>query len=212
MMLVIRLLFFAFSAFTIELNSIHFQMLAPHHIQQDRPSGCSLATAVVMLNGIKSTSMTQDAFRNWLRAQPLPSKLKNWAKAADYGGWGVTLEQMPIYLIDTFQRLGIKAKIDVYPRGKFNFNQFISDLSLVNERQNTFMLINYPYKGNGHWSPLGAFNKESGMMDILNVDSLWKYGQEISFPKGKGVDTISAVNFYNKWGNFRGYLKITLLE
>lgn len=158
--------------------------LSPYYNGQLTGSSCSVATVAIVMNGFRS-GMPLSLAEELVHHAGLLEKVGNdeWRRAVEAGGGGIGLpffaEVMPLAL----KAFGIgDFSLDVvYMKDESEKNKEIFHTALIENEKSAhdFIIANFDQSvisGDeplGHYSPIGAYDKENRRVLILDVDRNW---------------------------------------
>jgi hypothetical protein len=162
-------------------NQSDFWRLIPYYVHQQTDSACSIATATIVFNGMKSKlGLTSD---DELLSQDLVLKLsgnKTWARSVGKLGHGVELAKLGEYMEQAGLKVtGSKVSVQTIYGSDLNLVQ-LEKLLIENEKnEDDFILANFLQSAFtddadvGHISPVGAYDKSKKRVLVLDTDRKW---------------------------------------
>ncbi|MEN9722332.1 MAG: hypothetical protein RJB38_318 [Pseudomonadota bacterium] len=159
-----------------------FWALIPHYAQQKTGSACSIASATMILNGIRAPEdltssidlYTQDNVLERTGSAP-------WKKATANRGGGTTLQELRAYFSQALTKLKLDDwQVDaIHAENTPEFAKRLRALLIENEQSDrNFLIVNYlqgkltgdPEGLVGHLAPIAAYNSKKQEVLILDPD------------------------------------------
>ncbi|KTD36621.1 Phytochelatin synthase [Legionella nautarum] len=191
--------------------------VSPYYLPQLTDSSCSLASATMIVNAVRSHQQlmtdqplaAQDELLNQVNDQ-------RWREAVKQGGDGVALHQLKIYLEKALTVYGIKNFSVVVKQMSANAKENESSLhqTLIESESTgkTFIIANFnqkfftDFENVGHFSPIGAYDEAARRVLIMDPDR--KLYEPYWVPEQLLLKSMSTVD--TDGGYFRGYLVVRL--
>lgn len=191
--------------------------ISPYYISQRNDTSCSLATAAMIVNAVRSNQ--QLAAKQPLATQnQLLQRVKSeeWDKGVAPEGEGITLEQLRVLMAKALQAYGLHnftIKV-VHLKDDSKENELILHNTLVeNEKTGrTLMIANFDHKfftgstSVGHFSPVGAY--DSHTKRVLIMDPYRVFYEPYWVPEKLFLQSMATVDKEAK--AYRGYLLVAL--
>lgn len=188
----------------------------PYYLSQLTDSSCSLASATMIMNAIKSQKkltanelVTQDELLNKVNDNA-------WRIGVKQGGNGVTLDELKKFMEKTLQAYGIKdATVEaIHLKENSKQNELALKQTLVESEQTAklFVIANFNQKfftggiSVGHFSPIGAYDPSAKRVLIMDTDR--QFYEPYWVPEKLLFDSMSTPD--QDAGHHRGYLVIRL--
>ena len=158
--------------------------LSPFYQAQGTGSSCSLASATMVMNGLrKSATLTSDDELATEKSMLEKSKSEFWKKATGDKGTGVMLDQLPEVLQAALAGFGMKDYAVEVRRFDGDAKKSLTELRALlaqNEKSDRdFIIINFVQgvaTGDadvGHIAPIGAFDAAKDQVLIMDPDRTW---------------------------------------
>lgn len=197
-------------------NTPLYRQISPFYLSQLTDSSCSLASATIIINALRSQQkmsanypvITQDELLNRVKDE-------EWRFSVRQGGDGVTLEQLKRFMAKTLQAFGIDdarvEAIHLTEHSAQNARLLNKTLTESNNTANVFVIANFNQKfftggmSVGHFSPVGAYDVSSKRVLIMDTDAELEpyWATEERFFDSMVTQDEDA-------GHYRGYLVIRL--
>ena len=186
-----------------------FWALMPYHTGQTTNSACSLATATILLNGMRR-NVPLGQGDPLLTGESILDRTadKAWKKATDEDGGGVSLEQFASILRKAFKAHGFAAAgaDAVYQSSNFASGELEFERDLIKDAGSArdFIILNFDQGyvmddvSVGHFAIVGAYDKATRRILILDPDRDWY--EPYWAPIGK---------VYRSMAETRGYIRVT---
>jgi hypothetical protein len=191
--------------------------LAPYYVGQFNDCSCSLATATMLVNALRSSVGLAPSER-LVTQQALLAAVDSalWkAGVGTDGGEGITQRQMGPLLERSFAIYGVDGvAVETMPVLRLDeaaLAEFRADLREIEASAANLLVVNFhvaPVVGHGdygHFSPIGAYDEGRDRVLVLDVDRDWfePYWTPVDRLVA-GMATVSHID-----GERRGYLRIT---
>ena len=158
-----------------------FWALIPYYVPQTTGSSCSAASVAMVLNALRGMPLlARDAL---VTEAALLDANPDWAHATAADGEGVSFSEFETYLRRSLAAYGLgRAQVDVFrpeaatPEALARLRQILSE----NEASSQDLIVAVFNQGvltgdadMGHISPLGAYDRKSGRVLVMDVDRKW---------------------------------------
>ena len=205
-------------------QALVFHAMTPYYTVQRNNTSCSLATAVMLLNGVKAIQAHTHLDTPSTQNEVLETvKDPFWDSATADDGPGVSLDEFGQLLEKMFAAYKVEnvavEVVHVEDKSEKTRQQIHNDLmSLSNEeRVTTLLALNFDDRcyinsteDVGHVSPVGGYDPHSGLVLVLDVDREWTGPYWITEETLlNGLNTLSAVGDASQ-PKHRGYVRIRL--
>ncbi len=159
-----------------------FWALIPHYVQQQTGSACSIASATMILNGIRAPENLTSSIELFTQNSVLDrTGNSKWKKAVGKMGGGTTLEELRGYLAEALEKLSLKDwQVEaIHADGGPEFARRVRELLTENERSDrSFIITNYlqnvltgdPEGAVGHVAPIAAYDAKSEKVLVMDPD------------------------------------------
>jgi len=159
-----------------------FWALMPYYVHQQSGSACSIASATMVLNGIRApenlTSSIDLFTQNSVLERTGNSK---WTRAVGKMGGGATLDELRGYFSEALDKLNLRGwQVEaLHADGTPEFAAKMHSLLVENEKSDrSFIIVNYlqnvltgdPEGAVGHVAPIAAFDAKAGKVLVLDPD------------------------------------------
>lgn len=192
-----------------------YARISPYYLHQLTDSSCSLASATIIINALRSPQLLKGN-QAPVSQHELLTRVNDsqWCDAVKQGGNGVTLDQFKLYLEKALQVSGIEHyTIEIKRMDKSELENRLSlHQSLIESETTgkTFIIANFNQKfftgtlSVGHFSPVGAYDKITKRVLILDTDS--ELHEPYWVPEKLLLDSMSTPDTDS--GHYRGYIVI----
>jgi len=197
-------------------SSMYWKM-SPYYLPQLTNASCSLASATMILNALRSQEI-QCSNQSLVTAQQiLQNSHPDWKNSVQENGPGVTLDQLGAFLTQLMHVYDLSPfKIEVvHLTHNKSINQFRQALVESGITGQTFILVNFDQKfmsgaqeDAGHFAPVGAYNAAEKRVLIMDPDR--EYFEPYWVPEQlllESMQTKDPISDKN-----RGFITITLGE
>ena len=159
-----------------------FWALMPYYVHQQSGSACSIASATMVLNGIRApenlTSSIELFTQNSVLERTGDSK---WTRAVGKMGGGATLDELRGYFSEALEKLRLQGwQVEaLHADGSPRFAKQVHAILIENEKSDrSFIIMNYlqnvltgdPEGAVGHVAPVAAFDAKAGRVLVLDPD------------------------------------------
>lgn len=191
--------------------------ISPYYLSQLTDSSCSLASATMMINAIKSQKKLT-ANDELVTQDELLNKVNNneWRIGVKQGGNGVTLDELKKFMEKTLQAYGIKgATVEAIHLKEHSKQDELALKQILVESERTaktLVIANFNQKfftggvSVGHFSPIGAYDPSTKRALIMDTDR--QFYEPYWVPEKLLFDSMSTPDPDS--GHHRGYLVIRL--
>lgn len=182
-------------------TSLAYLRLKKHHIQQDTPKSCSLASVLMIVNCINGKHVTQTEFRDFLHSHNFVRWLKNTSKT----GSGMPVHWLQVEVKRLFSIMNMPWSFKTVDSREISTDQLRTMLHDFN-MGDKFIIFNYEQ----HYSPFGGLADDERLI-ILNVDATRIYKDSgDTLPSGLG-DKYKQIDYFHKQLK-RNKRRIVLIE
>lgn len=200
-----------------QTKALLYWHISPFYISQLTDSSCSLASATMVLNAIKS--QTKDGgMDGWVTQDELLNKVNDsqWHMGVRQGGEGVTLDAFKTLMEKSLQAYGIKhvtvKAVHLKDHSKQELFTFRQTLMASERTAKTLIIVNFDQKlftgdmSEGHFSPIGAYDSTTKRVLIMDTDR--KYVEPYWVPEKLLLDSMATPDHDS--GHTRGYLVMSV--
>lgn len=160
----------------------NFLKLASQFVTQKNQAYCGVASSVMVLNALSALSAlsasapvdaTYKPYHYFTQDDFFTAKVRQIVNPYEVGKRGITLDKLGRTL-KTFP-----IRVIVFHANGITYRQFHKELTEATQNPNTQVIINFlrtslHQQGNGHFSPIAAYNEKSDRFLILDV-ARYKY-------------------------------------
>ncbi len=198
-------------------EALLYWQISPYYISQLTDSSCSLASATMIVNAVRSS-------QKFAANQPLVTQNDllhrvndiDWIKGVREGGDGVTLDQLSLLMTKALEAYGVHnftiQVVHLKRDSKKNESMLHQTLVEMEKTGKTFMIANFNQKfftgamSVGHFAPVGAYDLQ--MRRVLIMDPYRQFYEPYWVPEKLFLESMATID--NKAGRHRGYLLVKL--
>ncbi len=163
-------------------SSPDFWALMPHYVRQQTGSACSIASATMILNGIRASEDPTSTMEHLNQNSVLErTGIPRWKRAVGRMGGGTTLSELQGYLTQALARHGLQGwSVEaIHAEGSAKFADRLHQLLLENEKSDrNFIMINFlqniltgdPEGAVGHLAPIASYDATKRKVLVLDPD------------------------------------------
>jgi len=197
----------------------HYWEISPYYTAQETDSGCSLASATMIINAARSGKILSAddelATQNGLLKR---LQRREWKRALENNGPGVNLDQFRSLLASGLKAYGVERftieAVHLSEPSETSRSRLVQKLDEFENTRKAFIVANFiqgVYTGDaqvGHFAPIGAYDSKRQRVLIMDPDRQWYEPYWVS------IDTFlkGMATFDQDSGNSRGYLLIRVLN
>jgi hypothetical protein len=159
-----------------------FWALMPYYVHQRTGSACSIASATIVLNGIRAPENLTSSIDLFTQDSVLErTGNSKWKKAVGKRGGGTTLEELRGYFSEALEKLKLPGwQVEaLHADASPEFAKKVREILIENEKSDrSFIITNYlqnvltgdPEGAVGHVAPVAAYDAKAGKVLILDPD------------------------------------------